>query len=163
STVTSLDLGKQAVASLQTLTATTGLIAGDSFTLTFGTDTTTSLPGTVTPAQVQTALNNLASITNAGGVTVAQSVGTLLDTNAAALLYSRQTTGASTGPTTAWTPLSSPTTTAAVSAAFSATAAAVDSKDTFLTATQPGMYTFHFADDMNSPGTGDDSVSPTFS
>lgn len=40
------------------------------FTLTFGGDTTSALAHNATPAQVQTALNALASITSAGGVTV---------------------------------------------------------------------------------------------
>src|SRR3954470_16518341 len=75
STATSLDVGKQAVASLQTLTATTGLVAGDSFTLTFGGNTTTSIAGNATPAQVGTALNALASITAVGRVVVAQGAG----------------------------------------------------------------------------------------
>src|SRR3954468_13653409 len=72
STLTSLDLGKQAGASLQTLTATPALFPGDGCPLPFGGNPDPSLSGTATPTQVQTALNALASITAAGGVVVAQ-------------------------------------------------------------------------------------------
>lgn len=44
--------------------------ANGTFKLTFGGDTTSALAFNATPAQVQTALNALASITTAGGVTV---------------------------------------------------------------------------------------------
>ena len=45
------------------------------FTLTFGADTTSSLAYNITGANLQTALNALASITAAGGVTVTQDSG----------------------------------------------------------------------------------------
>jgi hypothetical protein len=100
SAFTTLDLGTAAIsASVHTLKATTGLAAGDSFTLSYGGSTTASLAGTATTTQVQTALNNLATITAAGGVSVTQGAGTLLDTTNDTYLITFNVSGARTAIT----------------------------------------------------------------
>ena len=70
--ITTLDLGQYGFGSQQTIAAGTVLSDQDDFTLTFGANTTGTLAKTATAAQVATALNGLASVTTAGGVSVVQ-------------------------------------------------------------------------------------------
>lgn len=87
-----------------------------------------------------------------------------------ALFYNdTQASGSATGPTATWTSLSTPTASSATSGALivasggspTVGAGVASTQDVFLTGNVPGTYTFHFSDDNNSVGTGDDALSPT--
>lgn len=71
-TSTEATAGNANVTEVQTLS---GITPSGTFTLTFGADTTSAIAFNATAAQVQTALNALASINTAGGVTVTPNPG----------------------------------------------------------------------------------------
>jgi hypothetical protein len=138
-----------------TVTPATGTVAVNSSTAgnTLGTD-----------VGMTQALSNATYATKVTG-TLAGNLKLTLDTYTApsgvtvsgtpSLVYAQQTSGAATGPASGWTALSGPGTNSATSGNLTA------ANDTFLSANKPGTYTFHFADDQNTVGTGDDTVSPT--
>ena len=75
------------------------------------------------------------------------------------LQYQVQTsnTANGAGPLSGWSGLANAGGSGSTSTAITSPAL----NDVFITASQPGTYTFHFSDDNNSVGTGDDIVSPT--
>jgi hypothetical protein len=101
-----LDLGAAAAtattASQQTLQASVAMGAGtDTVTLTYGGNSTVGLTAASTAANIQTALNALASITAAGGVTVTRTAGTDLTSTTTTYQIVFNTGGARTAITAA--------------------------------------------------------------
>jgi hypothetical protein len=143
-TVADTHAGNPNVTVAQTTTGTVALPQAALANATFGTKVSSSVTGHLGIT--------LDSYTAPSGVTV---------TGKPTLMYNHgQASGLATGPTAAWGSLYS-TSSATTSSADLGAIAGPDANDTFFTANLPGTYTFHFTDDNNTAGTGDDAVSPT--